>query len=191
MSKYLLLALGLLFLGGCGPSQPVASNTSAPANDPVPTAMPGPPPPTTMPGPPAPSLPGSLPPSLPGPPSPVLPEPPATPTEPLPPALPPGESVKAEVGVGAKGRSLDNETGFIVEPAKTLFAFREKAVFDISIPSAMKLFEASEGRYPNSDEEFMQKIIKDNNIKLPVLPAGQIYYYDPETHDLMVRKPAK
>jgi len=105
--------------------------------------------------------------------------------------LPPGESVKAEVGVGIKGRSLDNETGVIVQSAKTLFAIREKAVFDISIPHAMNLFQGAEGRFPNSDEEFMQKIIKENNIKLPQLPPGQTYYYDPETHDLMVRRPAK
>ena len=77
----------------------------------------------------------------------------------------------------------------IVQPARTLFAFKQRAVFEIQIPTAVKLFAATEGRKPNSHDEYMSKIIKANQIKLPELPAGQTYVYDPEQGELMVQKP--
>src|SRR5437867_2065740 len=40
----------------------------------------------------------------------------------LPPAEPGMERVKAQAGVGAKGRSLDNEQGLLVTPVKAFFA---------------------------------------------------------------------
>ena len=79
----------------------------------------------------------------------------------------------------------------IVQPARTLFAFKQRAVFEIQIPSAMKLFKATEGRNPKSHDEFMTKIIKANSIKLPELPAGQTYDYDPQLGELMVQKPSR
>ncbi|MFT5526913.1 MAG: hypothetical protein ACI9HK_004893 [Pirellulaceae bacterium] len=102
------------------------------------------------------------------------------------------ENVKAEVGVGVKGRSLDNETGIgraIAQPAISLFAAKERIVFEIQIPQAVNLFQAIEGRKPNSDEEFMEKIVKANSIKLPKLTDGGRYYYDPESAELMVERP--
>lgn len=54
------------------------------------------------------------------------------------------------------------------------------------IEHALNLFNASEGRYPNSHEEFMTAIIKANNIQLPVLPGGKQYQYDVENHKLVV-----
>jgi hypothetical protein len=117
-----------------------------------------------------------------------LPPPPPAPPAPAPPP-PEMEAIKAEVGVGIKGRSLDEYEGVVVTPAKTLFAVRERVVFDIQIPQALTLFNASEGRYPESDDEFMEKIVKFNNINLPKLPPEHTYYYDPETHELMVRRP--
>jgi hypothetical protein len=104
---------------------------------------------------------------------------------------PPAENqVRAQVGVGKRGRTLDNETGVIVQPAKSLFAFSERAIFEIQIPSALKLFEATEGRKPNSHDEYMSRIIKANNIRLPELPDGQTYRYDPQQGDLMVVRKA-
>ena len=100
-----------------------------------------------------------------------------------------GQRVPAAVGVGKQGRSLDNETGIggaIAQPAKTLFAVKEKAVFEIQIPHAMNLFKATNGNAPKSHEEFMSQIIKANRINLPELPAGKKYVYDPEQAQLMV-----
>lgn len=104
-------------------------------------------------------------------------------------AIPAPEPRRAEVGVGRKGRSLDDETGVgraIAQPAITLFAVQERAVFDIQIPHALQLFEATEGRKPKSHEEFMQKIVAANQIALPELPEGREYRYDPEKGELWV-----
>lgn len=101
------------------------------------------------------------------------------------------EQVKAQTGVGVKGKSLEQHSGVIVEPVKQLLRFEQKAVFDIQIPQAMSLFQATEGRKPNSHDEFMTRIISANNIALPKLPAGHRYLYDPEKGELMVERPAQ
>ena len=56
----------------------------------------------------------------------------------------------------------------------------------IGIEHAVNLFNASEGRYPNSHEEFMTRIVKENNMRLPVLQPGMEYQYDVENHKLVV-----
>jgi hypothetical protein len=101
--------------------------------------------------------------------------------------------VKAAVGVGSKGRDLDEHEGLYVTPAKQYFAFKEKAVFDIQIPKDLQLYAASEGdgQGPKSHEEFMEKIIRANQIKLPQLKQGDSYRFDPETQQLMVDRPKK
>ena len=103
------------------------------------------------------------------------------------------ERVKAQVGVGVKGRSLENKelVQAIVTPARSLFATRERLMFEVQIPKAMDLFAATNGRKPNSQEEFWQQIIEANNLKLPELPEGQRYIYDPQAGELMVERPAK
>lgn len=55
-----------------------------------------------------------------------------------------------------------------------------------TIAHALNLFNATEGRYPNSYDEFMARIIKENNIRLPVLPGGKKYEYDVANHQLVV-----
>jgi hypothetical protein len=106
-------------------------------------------------------------------------------------AAPSTEQVKAQAGVGLKGKSLEPHSGVVVEPLKQFIRFEQKAVFDIQIPSAMNLFQATEGRKPNSHDEFMSRIITANNIALPRLPAGHRYLYSPEKGELMVEKPAR
>lgn len=96
--------------------------------------------------------------------------------------------VAAEAGVGKQGQSLKNESGIMVEAAKAYFNVRQRSVFDIQIPQALKLFEATEGRKPRSQEEFMERIVKANNIKLPTLPGNDKYVYDVERGELMVEK---
>jgi hypothetical protein len=104
-----------------------------------------------------------------------------------PPAPPPVVQKKAAVGVGAKGRGYGQ--GVIATPAASLFAAKEKLVFEAQIPQAMQLFKATEDRAPKDNDEFMEKIIKANNIKLPELPEGDRYMYDPKTEELMVESP--
>lgn len=100
------------------------------------------------------------------------------------------ESQKAAVGVGEKGR--DYGQGPVATPAAALFAAKERLVFEVQVPKALQLFKASENRGPKDHAEFMEKIIRANQIRLPELPAGASYRYDPKTEQLMVdKKPVK
>ena len=102
---------------------------------------------------------------------------------------PPPEPMKAEAGVGKQGQSLKNESGMgrmVAQPAITLFAVKQRVVFEIQIPQAMNLYKAEKGYAPRTHDEFMTFIIKANSIKLPELPAGQVYKYDPEKAELWV-----
>ncbi len=106
-------------------------------------------------------------------------------------AAPGTTRVPAAVGVGIKGRRLDDPklVKMIVTPARALFSTRERVVFEMQIPHALQLYEATNGTKPKSHEEFMQQIIQFNQIQLPELPPGQRYVYDPETGELMVERP--
>jgi hypothetical protein len=107
-------------------------------------------------------------------------------------ATPPAEEierVKAETGVGAKGR--DYGGGVITEPVRQYFRAPQMVAFNVQIPHALQLWEATNGRSPASHEEFMQEIIAANQIKLPELPPGERYVYDPEKKELFVERPKK
>ena len=97
-------------------------------------------------------------------------------------------SKKAEVGVGKSYSRLAKS--MICTDFAAIYCVREKLVFEVEIPHAMQLFKATEDRNPKSQEEFMEKIIKANNIHLPQLPDGDRYMYDPKTEQLMVESPA-
>ena len=114
--------------------------------------------------------------------------PPGTPDPAVSPA-PATQTIPAGVGVGQAGRSLDEYEGVVVTPVKSLFATRERLVFEVQIPQALQLFNAIEGRTPKSHEEFMEKIVTANNIPLPELPPNNRYIYDPKTNELMVEQP--
>lgn len=58
----------------------------------------------------------------------------------------------------------------------------------LAIQHALELFNASEGRYPNSFDEFMKRVIQENQIRLPQLPQGMEFQYDVQNHKLMVVK---
>ena len=57
-----------------------------------------------------------------------------------------------------------------------------------AIDYQIQIFHAINDRYPDYNE-FMEEIIKRNNIRLPVLPAKHMYQYDVENHKLVVVKP--
>ena len=127
-------------------------------------------------------------------PKPAAPAPKATapPSQPAPAPKPKGDRVKADVGVGKKGRSLDEFQGIqgaIAEPARAFFRVTERVIFQVQIPQALNLYKASHGSAPKSHEEFMTQIIQANNIQLPELPPGHRYVYDPEKAELMVERP--
>ena len=64
-------------------------------------------------------------------------------------------------------------------------------VSKLAVQQALNLFNASNGRFPEDHAEFMDKIIKANNIQLPVLPGGRQYQYDVENHELVVVEAAQ
>jgi hypothetical protein len=119
------------------------------------------------------------------------PPPPVAKAPPAPPQPVQLEQVKAGVGVGKKGRSLDGESGIIVTPVKAFFAAKEKISFEIEVPHALQLYKAlsPDGRGPKTHEEFMTNVIEANRIKLPLLPPEHRYVYNPETEELMVERP--
>ncbi len=94
--------------------------------------------------------------------------------------------MKAEVGVGAKGQNL--QEGIITTPAKAYFQVRERLIFQ-QVDHALNLYRATEGRLPQTHDEFMQKVIQANQIRLPELPDGSRYVWDPAKGELMVERP--
>ncbi len=104
------------------------------------------------------------------------------------PAAPPVQ-VQADVGVGKRGHNMGQ--GIVATPVAAYFAAKEQVAFRVEVPQAMNLFKATNGYAPRSNEEFMKEIIQANNIKLPELPAGDKYFYDPEQETLMVEQQAK
>ncbi len=48
-----------------------------------------------------------------------------------------------------------------------------------SVTHALNLYWATNGEYPQSHDEFMEKIVKFNQIQLPELMDDQEYFYDP------------
>ena len=56
----------------------------------------------------------------------------------------------------------------------------------LNIQHALDLYEATNGSYPKTRDEFMEKIIKENNIALPTLPFYQEYGYNVAEHRLII-----
>ncbi len=56
----------------------------------------------------------------------------------------------------------------------------------LNIKHGLDLYQAETGSYPKDYNEFMEQIIKKNNIALPTLPYYQEYGYDTPTHSLII-----
>ena len=56
----------------------------------------------------------------------------------------------------------------------------------LAIEHALNLYNAAEGRFPQSHEEFMTQVITANNIRLPALPNELQYQYDVPGHRLVI-----
>lgn len=59
----------------------------------------------------------------------------------------------------------------------------------LAIDQHLAVFNALHERYPKDHEEFMEEIIRKNNVELPVLPARHTYQYDVANHKLIIVKP--
>lgn len=112
-----------------------------------------------------------------------------TPVQPAAPPQPTTEQVPAQVGVGKKGHGYGG--GIITEPVHQYFAAKERIAFEIQLPEALKLYKAlHDDKGPKTHEEFMKEIVDAGQIKLPELPEGHRYVYDPKTEQLMVERPS-
>ena len=62
----------------------------------------------------------------------------------------------------------------------------------MQLEQAIKLYKAQHGSLPRTHEEFMEKIVNNPQygIRLPELPPGHRYVWDPKQEKLLVERPA-
>jgi len=87
----------------------------------------------------------------------------------------------------ASAGDTSNPMSIITTPISVMFRTQDRIVLQ-QVEAGMNYFKAEHGRIPATEAEFMEKIIKANNIQLPPLPAGQKYVY--EGGELKVQRPA-
>ena len=184
---FLPLALLLsIILAGCEPPKPAASATNNPPSPP--------PPPGSAPPPPAGAAPlpletqagvfaGSV-------------DDLAAPAGGQQPGAPPPldsntERVKAQAGVGIKGRSLDEYEGAVVTPVKALFRTKETIAFVLQFQHQYDLYKAMEDRVPKDFDDLKAKVLVPYQSKLPELPPGQRYVWDATKEELQVERPKR
>jgi hypothetical protein len=99
------------------------------------------------------------------------------------------ERVKAEAGVGAKGRSLDQHEGLVVTPIKAYFAARERIAFVAQFQHQYDLYKAMADDVPKDFDDLTAKVLEPFQIKLPQLPPGHRYVWDAAKEELQVERP--
>ncbi len=176
---HFVMILGVAFAVGCGGSPPPPPAGSTTSSAPAAQAAATPAAPPTIPDLGAALAEGE-----------VKPELKVTPPETEAPPTPAVEEDRqvAVAGVGRKGK--DYGGGIISTPVSAYFGARERIAF-IAVTDAMRKFNAEHDRDPESHEEFMEQIIKENGIQLPALFDYQRYEYDPTTGELMVVGPKR
>jgi hypothetical protein len=103
------------------------------------------------------------------------------------------ERVKAEKGVGIKGRSLDQYEGVLVTPAKAYFAARERIFFEIEFKGNYDRWRASADKAPKDYDELKAQFLDPLGLtgKMPKLPQGHKYVWDAATEELQVERPKR
>lgn len=104
------------------------------------------------------------------------------------PGQPQPNLVTEKAQAGASGKGNYGGPGVVTTPISVYFQAQERLIYD-SVTYAVKLFEAEHGYKPKTEEEFMKKVIEFNQIRLPQLPPGHKYKYDPQTGELLVEHP--
>lgn len=104
------------------------------------------------------------------------------------PADPPKPAEISEFDQGA-GKEVVKLDAKISDPITGPLEILKKAKVELpmlAIEHALNLYNAAEGRFPQSHDEFMTQIIAANNIRLPALPNGLQYQYDVAGHRLVI-----
>jgi len=107
------------------------------------------------------------------------------PNEPPPVTAQPRDFQAKDGKKGKKSRSAGGYLGAVVSAKFTAVNQLTKHQYT----HALNLYWAEKGYYPKTHEEFMDKIIKFNKLKLPELESGVEYIYDPEDHQLKIHRP--
>ena len=102
------------------------------------------------------------------------------------PGQPPANTVTEKAQAGATGKG-NYGPGVVTTPISVYFQAQERLIYD-SVTYAVKLFEAEHGNKPKTEEEFMKQVIEFNQIRLPQLPPGAKYKYDPQSGELLVEQ---
>lgn len=106
------------------------------------------------------------------------------------PAAPPADPREFTANDPKKGKKSRGVGGY----AGAVFGARfwaEHQMIINNINHALQLYNATHGNYPKTHDEFMEEIIKFNQIKLPELDEGIEYIYDPEDHTLKTQPMAE
>jgi len=91
-------------------------------------------------------------------------------------------------GTDAKVEHPDGQ--YIGDVAMGQFFIKHKNEFDTDeFVEAAKRFVVENNRQPESHQEFMEKIVKANQLQLPKLDPGMEYFYDSEVHTLKIYGP--
>jgi hypothetical protein len=110
--------------------------------------------------------------------------------------------VTAAPGMSGKGNygtpTGNNPMEIITVPISVMFRTQDRVILQ-QVDYAMNLYKAEHGNAPASHAEFWERIIVANNLqpnqsganknRLPQLPPGQEYVYDPKDGVLKIRKP--
>ena len=75
----------------------------------------------------------------------------------------------------------------ITSPLRNFEPIKQQ-ISQLGIKKAVDLFHANEGRYPKDHAEFMQRVIKENSIRLPKLGKDFDFEYDVDNHKLLIVK---
>ena len=96
----------------------------------------------------------------------------------------------AEVGDGRKGHYEEfGRMSIFSHNIGAMYRMQERLTYNIEIPHAMNLYKATNGRAPQTHEEFWREIIQANKLKMPELKEGCRYEYNPQTEELEVVYP--
>ena len=91
---------------------------------------------------------------------------------------PEGGSVEVDLHVDPNSSPLGAATG--------AYKYAAAQTQILTVRHAMQLYNAEFDRYPKDHAEFMEGIVKRNNMQLPVLPGKARYEYDVENHELKI-----
>jgi len=94
---------------------------------------------------------------------------------------PNGDAVIADLQVPANANPLSAAGG--------AYTFAAGQTSTLKVQHALNLFQAEHGRFPKDHAEFMERIIKANNITLPVMPGKRQYQYDVDNHKIVIVEP--